>query len=40
MYKYILKIYKRKINILLLFKVFLKLKDYFFQKNVFFKKKL
>ena len=36
MYKYILKNYKRKINILLLFKVFLRIKDYFFQNNFFF----
>ena len=40
MYKYILKNYKRKINILLLFKVFLRIKDYFFQNNFFFKNKL
>lgn len=33
MYKYILKNYKRKINILLLFKVFLRIKDYFFQNK-------
>ena len=39
MYKYILKNYKRKINILLLFKVFLRIKDYFSKEFFFFKNK-